>query len=41
MRTKTTPMVGLEDPQLFGPMRSEVVEQFGITFADIHIQIMV
>ena len=31
----------LDDPQFFGPIRSEVVEGFSITFADIHIQIMV
>ena len=34
-------MWGLEDSQLFGPIRSEVVERFSITFADVHIQIMV
>jgi len=39
--TKAPPMWGLEDSQLFGPIRSEVVEGFGIGFADVHIQIMV
>ena len=41
MGTKATPMWDLDDPQFFGPIRSEVVEGFGITFADIHIQIVV
>jgi len=35
------PIWGLEDPQLLCPIRSEVVEQFSIGFADVHIQIMV
>ena len=34
-------MWDLEDSQLLCPIRSEIVEQFRITFADIHIQIMV
>ena len=41
MGTKATPMWGLDDPQLFGPIRCEIVERFGIGFADVHIQIMV
>ena len=38
---KAPSVLGLDDPQFFGPIRSEVVEGFSITFADIHIQIMV
>ena len=41
MGTKAPSVLGLEDSQLFGPIRSEVIEVFGITFADVHIQIMV
>ena len=39
--TKAPSVLGLDDPQLLRPIRSEVVERFGITFADVHIQIMV
>ena len=39
--TKAPSVLGLDDPQLFGLIGSEVVERFGITFADVHIQIMV
>ena len=41
MGTKAPSVLGLEDPQILRPIRSEVVERFGITFADVHIQIMV
>ena len=41
MGTKAPSVLGLDDPQLLCPIRSEVVERFSITFADVHIQIMV